>query len=203
MHDCGCEVELKGREQRHVLQMLLGINALMFVAEFTLGIISESTALIADAMDMLADALVYGISLYAIGRATQVKLRAAQLSGVFQILLGAGVFIEVIRRFILGSEPESLLMVAVGLVALAANVSCLLLIARYRAGEVHMRASWIFSRNDVIANIGVILAGALVFSFGTPLPDLVIGFLISMIVMKGGASIVRDAAAEKKHAARV
>ena len=189
--------------QRKVIIAVMVINGSMFFVEFLAGIISESAALIADAMDMLADALVYGISLYAIGRAAQIKLKAAQISGMFQILLGAGVFIEVIRRFILGSEPESLLMVAVGLIALAANVSCLLLIAKYRAGEVHMRASWIFSRNDVIANIGVILAGALVFSFGTPLPDLVIGFLISMIVMKGGASIVRDAAAEKKHAARV
>ncbi|MDX8410269.1 MAG: cation transporter [Mariprofundaceae bacterium] len=181
--------------------MLLSINALMFAAEFAMGIVSESTALIADAMDMLADALVYGISLYAIGRAAQVKVKAAQLSGVFQILLGAGVLIEVIRRFILGSEPESLLMVAVGFVALAANVSCLLLIAKYRAGEVHMHASWIFSRNDVIANIGVILAGVLVFSFGSPLPDLVIGLVISMIVMKGGVAIVKDAIAEKRHAA--
>jgi len=189
--------------QRKVIIAVMVINGSMFFVEFLAGIISESAALIADAMDMLADALVYGISLYAIGRAAQIKLKAAQISGMFQILLGAGVFIEVIRRFILGSEPESLLMVAVGLIALAANVSCLLLIAKYRAGEVHMRASWIFSRNDVIANIGVILAGVLVFSFGTPLPDLVIGFVISIIVMKGGASIVRDAAAEKKHAARV
>jgi len=184
--------------QRKAIIAVMAINGFMFFAEFLAGIISESTALMADAMDMLADALVYGISLYAIGRSAQLKIRAAQLSGVLQILLGAGVLIEVSRRFVLGSEPESLFMLAVGFVALAANVSCLLLIARYRAGEVHMRASWIFSRNDVIANIGVILAGALVASFGSPIPDLAIGFLISILVMKGGVSIVRGAIAEKK-----
>lgn len=188
---------LSDRPQRNVIVALMGINGFMFVAEFLAGVFSESTALMADAMDMLADALVYGVSLYAIGKASAVKVRAAFLSGVFQIMLGAGVLVEVIRKFVIGSEPESILMVVVGCVALAANVACLFLIARYRTGEVHMRASWVFSRNDVIANLGVIMGGMLVSSTGSPLPDLAIGLLIALVVIKGGASIIRDAVSEQ------
>jgi Co/Zn/Cd efflux system component len=178
--------------------MLFSINAFMFVAEFTLGIASESTALIADAMDMLADALVYGVSLYAVGKTMHTKVKTAQLSGAFQILIGAGVAVDVVRRFIWGSEPESLYMIAVGFFALIANVICLAIIAKHRKGEIHMRASWIFSKNDVIANIGVIVGGVLVTLLASPYPDLIIGFIISIIVMKGGISIISDAMAEKR-----
>lgn len=108
---------------------------------------------------MLADATVYGIGLYAVGRATSIKLRAASISGIFQIVLALGVMAEIVRRLIWGSEPEALFMIGVSIVALIANVVCLALISKHRDGEVHMRASWIFSKNDVIANSGVILAG--------------------------------------------
>jgi len=180
------------------LLILLSINALMFVVEFALGLASESTALIADAMDMLADALVYGISLYAVGRAAYAKVKAAMFSGGVQILLGIGVIIDVARRFIVGSEPESLLMISVGFLALIANLFCLVLISKHREGEIHMRASWIFSKNDVIANIGVILGGVLVAVLASPFPDLIIGVIISTIVIKGGILIIKDAVAEKR-----
>jgi len=168
-----------------VLIPLLLINGLMFVIELTLGIIGQSTGLIADSMDMLADATVYAIAMYAVGRGLQAKIRAAHISGVLQIVLAFGVMLDVIRRFTFGSNPESTLMIVMGLVAFAANVVCLILIARHRKGEIHMRASWVFSKNDVIANIGVIVSGGLVAWLSSPLPDLIIGFAISIIVMKG------------------
>jgi Co/Zn/Cd efflux system component len=198
MSDCGCEIEIKNKEESRTLVLLLSINAIMFFVEITLGIISESTALIADSMDMLADAIVYGIGLYAVGKEVFVKIKAAHISGIFQIMLGVTVLFDIARRAILGSEPESFLMVVVGIVALMANIVCLRLISKHRNGEVHMRASWIFSKNDVIANLGVILGGVLVYLLDSRFPDLIIGLAISIIVIRGGIHIIKDANNEKQ-----
>lgn len=198
MSGCGCEVEIGNKEQSRVLIVLLTINASMFLVEITLGFLSESTALIADSLDMLADAAVYGIGLYAVGRPLVAKVRAAHISGVCQMILGASVSVDVLRRLVWGSEPESLLMMAVGLAALVANVVCLKLISKYRAGEVHMRACWVFSKNDVIANLGIIAGGVLVYSFESRYPDLLIGLAISVIVIRGGIHIVKDAGNEDR-----
>ena len=198
MAGCDCSVEIKNRGENKVLITLLAINALMFLVEIVLGILSDSTALIADSMDMLADATVYGIGLYAVGRAAIVKIKAAHISGIFQIILGSMVAIDVIRRTIIGSEPESLLMIIVGIAALIANLICLRLISKHRNGEVHMRASWIFSKNDVIANIGIIVGGCLVYLFDSRYPDLIIGLAISIIVIRGGIHIIKDAASENQ-----
>lgn len=202
MSGCDCEIEIKNKEQSSVLIILLGINAFMFLVEITLGILSESTALIADSLDMLADATVYGIGLYAVGRPLLAKIRAAHISGVFQIILGASVSVDVFRRFFLGSEPDSLFMIAVGIAALVANVICLQLIAKHREGEVHMRASWIFSKNDVIANLGIIIGGLLVYTLESRYPDLLIGLAISIIVIRGGIQIFKDASNEKRQVAQ-
>jgi len=196
MPDCGCTAGIRNKEQRKALIPLLFINGLMFFIEFFLGIISQSTALIADSMDMLADATVYGISLYAVGRNAHAKINAARQSGAFQVLLGLGVVADVVRRFVLGTAPEAMFMIIVGFLAFAANILCLAIIARHRRGEVHMRASWIFSRNDVMANIGVITAGVLVSMLASPLPDLMIGLLIAAVVIHGGISIFREARIE-------
>jgi cation diffusion facilitator family transporter len=193
MSGCGCEIEVQDRDQRGVLRILLLINAIMFVAELGTGWVGQSTSLIADAMDMFADALVYGLALYAVGRSAAAKLRAARLSGLFQIALGIGVGVDIARRVALGSEPQSLFMLGVGLVALVANVVCLVLIARHRHGEVHMRASWIFSKNDVIANLGVIGGGLLVHWSGNRWPDLVVGAAIAVMVFRGGLQILKEA----------
>lgn len=198
MSDCGCEIEIKNKEESRTLVLLLSINAIMFFVEITLGIISESTALIADSMDMLADAIVYGIGLYAVGKEVFVKIKAAHISGIFQIMLGVTVLFDIARRAILGSEPESFLMVVVGIVALMANIVCLRLISKHRNGEVHMRASWIFSKNDVIANLGIILGGVLVYLLDSRFPDLIIGLAISIIVIRGGIHIIKDANNEKQ-----
>ncbi len=198
MTDCGCNIEIKSREQSKVLIILLSINAVMFLVEIILGIISESTALIADSLDMLADATVYAIGLYAVAKSPLVKIHAAHLSGIFQVLLGLLVIADVVRRFILGSEPDSLLIMIVGFIALIANVICLMLISKHKQGEVHMRASWVFSKNDVIANIGIIISGGLVYLLDSRYPDLIIGMMISLIVIRGGIKIIQDARNEKK-----
>lgn len=193
MPSCDCSIEIDDRNQSHVLWILLAINAAMFVIEFTTGWLAESTGLIADSLDMLADASVYAISLYAVGKSLRTKSNAALISGVYQITLALGVFADVVRRIVMGSEPVSLLMMSVGALALVANTICLVLISRHRHGEVHMRASWIFSTNDVLANLGVILAGGLVLLTASRIPDLVIGLMISLLVLRGGIRIVREA----------
>jgi len=201
MSDCDCSVEVESREQRRVLIVLLAINAAMFVAEVVTGVLAESTGLIADSLDMLADATVYGIALYAVGGAASVKIRAATISGYFQIALALIVVFDVTRRAIFGSDPEPGYMVLVGFAALIANVICLRLIAKHRDGGVHMRASYIFSRNDVIANAGVILGGVLVYATGVRWPDLVIGAIIALVVFRGGLAIIADARREQARAA--
>lgn len=198
MTGCECNIEIKDKHERNILLVLLSINAVMFVVEITFGLLSDSTALIADSLDMLADATVYGIGLYAVGKALAAKVRAAHLSGVFQIILGLLVCIDVLRRFIWGSEPESVLMMLVGLAALVANLICFKLISKHRYGEVHMRASWVFSKNDVIANLGIITGGGLVELLGVNYPDLIIGLLISLLVVRGGMGIIKDANSERQ-----
>lgn len=195
MSDCGCNPEQAEKLERNTLIALLSINGLMFVAELILGWLAQSTGLIADSLDMLADALVYGISLYAVGKGVQLQVRAARISGILQILLGAGVLLEVFRRLLFGSEPHSLLIMGVGAAALIANLICLALISKHREGGVHMRASWIFSANDVIANLGVIVSGVLVAALDSRLPDLIIGSIISLVVIRSGWKILREARA--------
>ena len=152
--------------------------------------LAQSTGLVADSLDMFADAAVYGLALYAVGRSARLQVRAAHLAGVFQIVLALGVLVEVARRVLYGSEPESMLMMGIGAVALVANVSCLLMIYGHREGGAHMKASWIFSANDVLANIGVIAAGALVAWTGSSYPDLVIGTVVGLIVLNGARRIL-------------
>ena len=198
MSDCGCGTEQAEKLERKTLIALLAINAVMFLVEIVLGLIAESTGLIADSLDMLADAGVYGLSLYAVGRGIQKQAKAASVSGILQIILGAGVLIEVLRRFLYGSEPESLLIIGVGSVALIANIYCLMLISRHRESGVHMRASWIFSTNDVIANLGVIVSGVLVWVLGNRFPDLIVGAIISIVIVRGGIKILNEAKQENE-----
>ena len=200
MSGCGCEVEIKDQSQRQVLYWLLGINATMFVIEMGIGLLADSTALIADSLDMLADAVVYGVALYAIGKSLLHKANAARISGFFQMALGVLIIIDIVRRSIYGSEPVSGLMMAMGAVALVANVICLVIIRKQRNEEVHMRASWIFSANDVIANLGVIFAGVLVFWLDSRWPDLVIGVIVSCVVLRGAKMILEEAGNERQRA---
>jgi len=179
------------QKEASILKWLLVINGAMFFIELTVGWIAQSTGLIADSLDMFADAAVYGVALYAVGRATSLKLRAAHFAGWLQLILAVGVLSEVARRFMFGSEPASTLMMGFGLLALVANVACLVLISKSKDDGAHMKASYIFSANDVIANAGVILAGGLVAWTGSRLPDLVIGLVIGLVVLNGSRRILQ------------
>ena len=177
-------------EESGTLWILLAINGLMFLVEMTMGLIAQSAGLIADSLDMFADAAVYGLALYAVGHGVKMQVRAAHVAGVLQLILALGVLIEVGRRFLYGSEPESLMMMAIAFLALIANTGCLVLIYRHRDGGAHMKASWIFSANDVVINLGIIAAGALVAWTGSNYPDLVIGAIVGVIVLSGARRIL-------------
>ena len=177
-------------QESGTLRWLLGINAVLFVVEMTAGLIAQSTGLIAESLDNFADAAVYGLALYAVGHSVKMQVRAAHLAGVLQLILALGVLGEVVRRFVFGSEPESLMMMVIAFVALIANTICLLLISKHREGGAHMKASWIFSANDVVINVGVITAGALVAWTGSNYPDLIIGTIAGIIVLNGARRIL-------------
>jgi len=178
-------------KESRILKWLLLINGTMFFIELFVGWYAQSAGLIADSVDMFADAAVYSLALYAVGRSAHLKHRAAHISGWLQLLLALGVLAEVLRRFIYGSDPVSTLMMVFGFIALIANVICLALIFKSKDSGAHMKASWIFSANDVIANVGVILAGFLVALTGSAYPDLIIGILISIIVLNGARRILQ------------
>ncbi len=179
-------------QQRRLLWAVLLINFTFFVLEMTTGFISGSMGLVADSLDMLADALVYGLSLFAIGKAVVRKKNVAKWSGYFQIVLAVLGFTEVVRRFI-GTEalPDFRTMIIVALLALIANGVCLYLLQRSKDREAHIQASMIFTSNDVLINLGVIVAGVLVLWLGSSLPDLIIGAVVFVIVTLGAVRILR------------
>lgn len=178
--------------QRKVLWIVLIINFSFFLIEMTTGLISGSMGLVADSLDMLADAFVYGISLYAVGGTLQRKKNIARIAGYFQLTLAVIGFIEVIRRFI-GAErlPDFQTMIIVSVFALIANAICLYLLMKSKSKEAHMRASMIFTSNDVIINLGVITAGVLVLWLQSGLPDLIIGSIVFLLVIFGAFRILK------------
>ena len=186
------ELEQLARQsgQRRVLVIVLAINALMFVLEFGAGLVAGSTALMADASDMLGDALVYGVSIYALARSDAWKAGAAMFKGVFILILGIGAGVNALVKIGSGIPPSSNLMLLFGGLALAANVFCLLLLWRFRKHDVNMASTFECSRNDVISNVGVLIAGGLVAALDSPWPDILIGSAIALVLLRSAFRII-------------
>ena len=180
------------KKQRKILWWGLGINLGFFVVEMATGWISGSMGLIADSLDMLADSIVYGLSLFAIGGGITRKKKVAGISGYFQMGLALLGFVEVLRRFFTESEtPLFQWMIVISIFALIGNLISLWLINKTDSKEAHMQASVIFTSNDIIVNGGVILAGVLVYFLDSKWPDLVIGGIVFAIVMRGALRILK------------
>ncbi len=179
-------------QQKRLLWIVLGINFGFFVLEIIAGFLANSMGLVADSLDMLADSIVYGLSLWAVGAALSRKKRVARLSGYFQMLLALLGLVEVIRRFI-GAEPmpDFRTMIVVSSLALIANSVALWILTRTKSKEAHIQASKIFTSNDVVINIGVILAGVLVLLTQSKYPDLVMGAIVFIIVLRGAVRILK------------
>lgn len=178
--------------QSKLLWSVLLINFSFFIIEMTTGLISKSMGLVADSLDMLADSFVYGLSLWAVGSTIVRKRKVARWSGYFQLSLALLGIIEVVRRFIASEEmPDYRIMIVVSIFALIANAACLVLLQRSKSNEAHMKASMIFTSNDVIINTGVILAGVLVLLTQSKYPDLIIGSIVFLIVVRGAIRILK------------
>ena len=172
MREC-CEVRADIPErQRRVLRVVLAINLVMFVIEFVSGVLAHSTALLADSVDMLGDAIVYGFSLYVVSRGAVWQARAALLKGLIMAGFGVGVLAEVSAKLVRGTVPAAEVMGGIGLLALLANATCLLLLWRRRTDDINMRSAWICSLNDVAGNTGVLLASAGVMTVRSAWPDI-------------------------------
>jgi Co/Zn/Cd efflux system component len=181
-----------GRDgERKVLIWLLALNGLMFVVEIIAGWLAQSAGLLADGLDMFADAAVYAMALYAVGKAAENKLNAARFVGMIELVLAAGAIGRVIYQIYSGAEPEAHTMIWISILALAVNVTCVYLISGRKNDGVHMKASYIFSANDVIANLAVIIAGFFVAWFNSPIPDWVAGIGIGFLVLSGAIRILR------------
>ena len=183
-------------QQRRTLLMVLILNALLFVGLGIGGIMADSSALLANAVDNASDSVVYLISLVAIGRAASWKRGAARLSGILLLMFAAGVLIDVGRRWWFGTEPVGWTMMGMALVAAIVNLICLVLLRRDTSDDVNMEAAETFSLNDFASNGGILVAGGLVMWLDQAWPDLVVGMLVAAIAVKGGIEILRSASDE-------
>ena len=180
-------------DQRRLLLLVLGINAAMFLIECGAGLAVRSTALLADSVDMLGDALVYGVSLYVVRRGPAWQARAALLKGSVMAAFGVGVLAEVVGKLVRPVVPPANVMGALGVLALGANLVCLALLWRRKADDINMRSAWLCSRNDVLANAGVLLAATGVAITGAAWPDVAIGLLIAALFVSSAAGVIREA----------
>jgi Co/Zn/Cd efflux system component len=179
-------------KERSVLLTVFVINLFFFGLELLTGFLSHSMGLLADSLDMLADGVIYGIALLAVGGTVMFKKKIALTSGMFQMALAGMGFFEVIRRFA-GTEemPHFQVMIIIAALALIGNATCLMLLQRGKSGEAHIRASVICTSNDVIANTGVILAGVLVYITESKYPDLIVGTIVLALVFEGSWRMIR------------
>jgi cation diffusion facilitator family transporter len=197
MKDC-CEGKAAAlaalrEKQGHVLKVVLGLNAAMFLVEITMGIVGRSTSLVADSLDMFGDAVVYAVSLYALHRSEAWKARVSLLKGSLMALLAVGALFEAARKALVGAAPEAPTMGLVGLLALAVNVACLLLLLRHRSDDINMSSAWVCSRNDIVSNVGVLIAAGAVSVSGSKWPDVVIGSGIALYVLASALAVFRGA----------
>lgn len=172
---------------------MLWINVAMFLVESVAGVLGNSTALLADSVDMLGDAIVYGFSLYVIRRGQLWQARAARLKGAIMAAFGIGVLVQVAVKIAHGLAPTVEVMGGVGVLAFAANVFCLTMLWRRRGDDINMRSAWLCSRNDVAGNAGVLVAAGAVALTGSPWPDIAIGLLVAAMFGHSAFRVIRDA----------
>ncbi len=186
----GCELTKLKKQQANVLWVVLFINFVMFFVEFGAGIRADSLSLTGDSLDMLGDTLVYATSLYVINKGSKAQAGSAFLKGIIMFVFAISVFARAIYQFFSGAIPEASIMNTIGVIALLANLVCLLLLARHRKDNLNMSSVWLCSRNDIIANISVLVAAGLVLLTDSILPDLAVGLLLTFIFAKSAGKVL-------------
>lgn len=180
-------------DQRRVLVIVMIINIAMFVIEFAAGVVAQSSALMADSVDMLGDAFVYALSLYALSRGPRWEAGAALAKGLIILAFGIGIIIEIAFKINNGVTPSSRMIIIFSAIALLANGLCLALLWRFRTLNVNMSSTFECSRNDVVSNVGVLAAGALVAASDSFWPDIVIAAIIATIFLRSAFSVLAGA----------
>lgn len=205
MTDCcedkGCEVGALRESHGRVLWMVMAINATMFVVEGYAGIVAQSTSLLADALDMLGDALIYAFSLFVLHRSAQWQARAAMAKGIFMMAFGLAVLAEAAHKALVPAMPLPMTMGIVGAIALAANLACFLMLYRHRADNLNMSSTWLCSRNDLIANASVIAAAGATAVLASRWPDIVVGVAIAALFLRSAFTVIRAARVELRQPA--
>jgi cation diffusion facilitator family transporter len=195
--DACCETKaeeinaLRGKH-KNVLTAVLAINATFFIVEVIAGLRAHSTALLGDSLDMFGDALVYGFSLYVLWRSAESKAMAAMLKGVIMAVFGLGVLFEAIHKMVAGVMPVAETMGIIGILVLLANALCFLLLLQHRSDDLNMRSTWLCSRNDIIANVFVLLAAGGVAYFRSAWPDILVGGIIAVLFLKTALVILKE-----------
>lgn len=196
---CGtpCEQEAPATgSYRGVLWMVLILNAIMFLVELGAGLAAGSVSLQADALDFLGDSANYGISLFVLGMSLRRRASASLIKGGSMGMFGIWVFGHTGYRLLNGGVPSAVIMGGVGMLALAVNVLCVVLLFAYRGGDSNMRSVWLCSRNDALGNLAVILAASSVFATGAGWPDLLVGSIIAALALSASFQILRQAIGE-------
>ena len=199
--DACCETKaeelnvLRGKH-KNVLTIVLVINAVLFVVEAAAGLLANSTALLADSLDMLGDSLVYGFSLYVLWRSAAWKAKAALLKGAIMAVFGVGVLFEAVHKMLVGVVPNAETMGIIGSLVLVGNGICFLLLFRHRSDDLNMRSTWLCSRNDIIANLSVLVAAAGVTIFNSGWPDILVGAAIAALFLKSALTMLAESFAE-------
>ncbi|MEO1169839.1 MAG: cation transporter [Pseudomonadota bacterium] len=187
------DLDLGSKDKRKTLWVVLALNVAIAIGFFGTGAVADSNALLANGVDNSSDAIVYALSLLAMTRPRTWKRGAARFSGIMLLLFAAGVILDAGRRFIEGSEPGGITMIAMAAIAAVVNLLSLYLLKRLRNKDVNLRAATTFSFNDFVANGGIIIAGVLVMMTGANWPDLIVGVAVAGIAIYGGIEILRDA----------
>ena len=197
-----CEVAFEGQSAayKRALWAVVAINGGMFLTELLAGTLANSMALQADALDFLGDTLTYGVSLLVIGRAARVRANVAIAKGLSLAIMGLFVLGLTIYKTVAQGAPDAFVMTGVGVLALLANATSVLLLLRYRNGDANVRSVWLCSRNDAIGNVAVILAAGAVAFTATPWPDLVVAAGMASLFLHSATLILRQALRERREA---
>jgi len=187
--DDNCGVNAQLTRQRKTLVLVLSINSAMFVVELAAGLYANSLALLADSLDMLGDALVYGFSLYVIAKTERLKALSALGKGVIMAISGLFVLGQAGYRIAVPTLPLPETMGAVGVLALAANGLCLAMLWRHRGDDINMHSVWVCSRNDIIANVSVLGAAVAVGFSGSAWPDIAVGIALSLLFFRSSLQV--------------
>jgi cation diffusion facilitator family transporter len=194
--DKSCEITALRESHARVLWIVLAVTALMFVVEGSAGLLAHSTSLLADALDMLGDAMVYGFSLFVLARSLRWQAGAALAKGGFMFAFGVGVLAEALYKVAYPVVPDVGTMGAIGVIALLANLGCFLLLYRHRADNLNMSSTWLCSRNDLIANVGVLAAAGATHLSASRWPDILVGATIASLFLGSALRVLGQAVRE-------